>query len=84
VKTTRRIEITVETAEVFIVRRRGAAHVAPCTACCEPSGMLPAEEAARMTGVSWREISRRVEAGRVHFVETPDGRLLICVNSLFQ
>jgi len=40
------------------------------------------EEAAMMAGVSWRTISQWVEEGRVHFTETPEGLLLICINSV--
>lgn len=44
--------------------------------------MLAPEEAAALCGVSPRTIYRWVEAGRVHFAETPDGRLSVCLASL--
>ena len=46
--------------------------------------MLRPEEAAITAGVTVREINRWVEAETIHFDETPDGRLLICANSLGQ
>jgi hypothetical protein len=31
-----------------------------------------------------RAIYRRVEAGELHFTETPEGQLLICLNSILR
>ena len=44
--------------------------------------MLTPEQAAAVAGVTVRAVNRRVEDGSVHFLETADGRLLVCVNSL--
>ena len=44
--------------------------------------MVTPEEAAAIAGISVRSIYARVEAHSVHFVETPDGLLLLCANSL--
>jgi excisionase family DNA binding protein len=44
--------------------------------------MVTAEEAAAVAGVTRRTIYRWVEAQSVHFAETPDGALLICLDSL--
>jgi hypothetical protein len=44
--------------------------------------MIAPEEAMAVAGVSSREIYRWVEAGRVHFLETSEGFLLICLDSL--
>jgi hypothetical protein len=82
VRRTKRLEITVETDEsIVITPLNSAAHVW-CRDCNQPVRMLAPEAAARLSGVSWREISRRVEGGRLHFKEMADGRLLICANSL--
>jgi hypothetical protein len=43
--------------------------------------VLP-EQAAILTGISAREIYRRLEIGRIHFTETSLGSLLICLNSV--
>jgi len=82
VKTTRITEIAVETDEVVMVRKLGSPVAAWCRECEGPVSMVTPEEAAALTAVSWREISRQVETGQVHFMETLDGLLLICVNSL--
>jgi predicted site-specific integrase-resolvase len=44
--------------------------------------MLTPEEAAALAQVSSRTIYRRVEAGELHFAETPEEPLLICLDSL--
>jgi hypothetical protein len=82
VKTNRITEITVETDEVFVIRRPQRSFQAWCSDCSAAVQMVAPEQAAAMSGVSWREIARRVEAGRVHFTEMPAGRLLVCINSL--
>ncbi len=55
-----------------------------CEACAAQVRMVTAEEAAMIAEVSARAIYRRVEAGRIHFTETPEGLLLICFNSLLE
>lgn len=81
-KTTRMLEIAVETDEVFVISNHGGRFAPGCPECNEGNTMVTTELASRLTGISWREISRRVEAGRVHFTESTDGRLFICLNSL--
>jgi len=44
--------------------------------------MATPEEAAILTGFSLRAICRQVEAGGLHFRETANGQLFICLNSL--
>ena len=76
----RRTEITIETERVLIVRRQIAIR-AWCRSCDRQVAMVTVDEAARMAGVSSRTIYRWVEADRLHFTETTDGRLLICADS---
>jgi hypothetical protein len=54
-----------------------------CPRCLAETSLMLPEEASSLSNFSLREIFRRVEAGRVHFVETPEGRLFICATSLF-
>jgi hypothetical protein len=84
VKTTRMIEISIETDEIFVIRRSRGPVIARCAECDGYAAMITIEEASRLTGGSCREISCLVEAGRVHFSETSDGLLFICINSLSQ
>ena len=44
--------------------------------------MLHPDEAARRFGIPVRSLFRRVEEGRVHYVESSSGVLLICPNSI--
>ena len=81
-KASRITEITVETHEVFVIRRQKKSFQAWCAECAATVQMAAPEQAAIIAGVTWLEIARRVEAGRVHFTEMSDGGLLVCVNSL--
>jgi hypothetical protein len=44
--------------------------------------MITPNEAAKLAGISSRSVYRLVEAESIHFTETHDGLLLICLNSL--
>lgn len=76
-----RTEISIETDQVVIIRRR---HIARqwCVVCAAHTQMITAEAAAAATGLSRRSVYRLAEQGLVHFYETSDGLLLICLNSL--
>jgi hypothetical protein len=79
VKRKRRVEIVVETRRVVTIRKPAPSRAPPCEFCSGP--LLPAEVAVTVTGLSSRAIHRLVEAGEVHFAETPAGALLVCPNS---
>jgi excisionase family DNA binding protein len=53
-----------------------------CDRCVEPSGMITPDEAAAVCGVSTRTIYRWLETGSIHFSESGDGALLICLLSM--
>lgn len=78
----KRTHITVKSDQVLVIRRPGRSLTAWCTECCSLVNMIAPEEAMAVAGVSSREIYRWVEAGRVHFLETSEGFLLICLDSL--
>jgi hypothetical protein len=80
----KRTEITVETDRVLVIRRHRSVIRAWCEGCAEPVKMVTAEEAAAVAGVTARTIYYWVEAEKVHFIETPDGVLLICPSSLLR
>ena len=72
-----------ETRRTIILRRhgeRGATRL--CPLCAPDVGMVTPEAAAGVAGLTARAVYALVESGRVHFEETPDGLLLICLNSL--
>jgi hypothetical protein len=53
-----------------------------CEQCGHDTKLMPPEDAALLTGVSAREIYRRLEVGHIHFTELARGGLLICLNSV--
>jgi hypothetical protein len=44
--------------------------------------MITIDQAAVLSRLSSREIYRELEAGMIHFMETTEGSVLICFNSL--
>ena len=78
----RRTVTTIETHEVLIVRRHAGVPALLCAACAGAGRMLTPQEAARLTGVSQRTIYRWMEDGRIHFAETVDGGLFVCLAPL--
>ena len=77
-----RTTVTVESSEVLVIRKPGGSVLAWCPGCAVETAMIRPEAAAVLTGLSTRTIYRRVEANRVHFAETTEGSLLVCLNSL--
>lgn len=79
----KRTEVFVET-EVEIEVRRRTLRLAPvwCAACGAEVEMVPPDVAAAIAEVSARTVFGWVEAGLVHFAETPEGALLVCLRSL--
>ena len=80
--TKRRIEITVERHQVLTVKTRRISAAGWCAQCGIKVRMVTAEDASRIARVTPRTIYRWVETGRLHFTESQDGLLLICLKSL--
>ena len=78
----RRTEVTIETDEIWIIRRPASGYVTRCPVCHERTTMITPEEAALLTKLDARHIYRQVEAGLVHYSETPGGLLFVCSNSI--
>jgi hypothetical protein len=79
----KRTEITVEVEEViYATVDRNQLTRAWCRVCRTEVTMVSPQHASAIARVSVRTINRWVEADRVHFIETPAGMLLLCVNSL--
>jgi RNA polymerase sigma factor (sigma-70 family) len=75
-------EITIETHRTFIVRRRPNLIQAWCAGCDANISFASPEDAAQLVGSSAREIYRAIEAGQLHFIETGDRLLRVCLDSL--
>ena len=80
----KRTVTTIEIAELVIVSTADADTPRPPCPVCSESAMVTPDAAAALERVTVRSVYARVEAGGVHFLETPDGRLLLCANSLSQ
>jgi hypothetical protein len=80
----RTAEMTIETEESVVLRGSPVPRcpVMWCQGCCGQVEMVTPEEAARIAGVNTRMIYRWVEARNIHFVETSEGLLLVCRDSL--
>jgi hypothetical protein len=77
--------IVIETETVTAIRPKGPGSIPMhCPACGAEVPMITIEEAAAVHGISQRQVFRDVEADQIHFAETADGAILICMNSLGQ
>src|SRR5262245_52196477 len=88
--TRRRIEITMETEQVIKSgegpgqESKQWAENCPawCAQCTAHVLMINAEQAARLSGMSLRQLVRCADTAAFHFAEPGDGGLLICLASL--
>lgn len=72
----------IEIHELYVVRRQKNTAPGVCHQCPrEIASLVTPDEAATITGWSTRVIYRWVEAGIIHFQETTNGSLLVCLNS---
>ena len=76
-----KVKSNVERPQVFIINRPSVSEQRSCSRCVESSGMITADEAAALRGVSTRVIYRCLEDGTIHFIETK-GQLFICLKTL--
>ena len=78
-------EITIEADRTLLVTgRRRRRPTAWCPACNAEVEMLTAFEAAALAGVSSYTIFAWSEADRLHCRLTPEGVLLVCLDSLLK
>jgi hypothetical protein len=78
----KRTEITIETERFLVVSQRSERTILWCHDCEKNVRMLTVHEAAAVACTTPLVISMFVEAGRLHFAVTPEGRHFICLNSL--
>ena len=77
-----RTEMTFESDERMVIRGRRKAVQASCPVCGDQAAMITLEEAVMLARVSSRVIHRWAEAGQIHFSDTADGFLTVCMDSL--
>ena len=71
----------METDEILLIKRHQPPPRSYC-AKCRQVAMIAPEHAARAVGVNTRKIYAWVEAGNLHFTESPDQSLLVCLESV--
>src|SRR3954454_16184751 len=78
-----RTEINIEFDEVIAVQTNSGTRTRMwCGKCGGAAIMVAPEIAAAIARVTVRTINRGVEADEIHFRETAEGLLLLCVSSL--
>ena len=77
----RRIKITIETERVLVVRRRAASCRAWCAGCFATTTFAPFAQACELTAGDAATVRRLLAAGRLHWIEAPDGSPLVCLRS---
>lgn len=78
----RTVEIILERDEVFILPAPAATLRGWCDACGAEAEFASPDAAAVLLHTTTRALYRLVEAAAVHFIESPDGLLLICLRSI--
>ena len=79
----RKTEKAVEIHEFYVVRTASGSLPAICEECSEGGAFMVApEQAALVTHIPLRAIYRWIESALVHFRETPNGSLIVCLRSL--
>jgi hypothetical protein len=80
---TRKTEKAVEIHEFYVIRSTSGSLPALCAECAAGDAIMVApEQAAAMAGVPARTIYRWVETAAIHFRETGEGSLIVCLKSL--
>jgi hypothetical protein len=80
---TRRMQITIETDEVTIIRRRHALQVW-CPECAHQVEAVQIDEAGVLARTSQLTLREYAESRRWHLLHTGDGTRLICLASLLK
>jgi hypothetical protein len=75
------MRITIQTERLLVMSSSKSLY-SLCSACGDEVRMVTIDQAGILARVSSRNIYREVEAGMLHFIETTEGSLLICLNSL--
>ncbi len=78
----RKTEITAETHRSLSIKRGHRCQLAWCEECGRQVQMVIADDDAILAGISPREIYQLIETHELHFAETPDGIVFICLSSL--
>jgi hypothetical protein len=78
---TSRLEVLFEQREIWRVKHADDLETMPCPLCPKETPMIAAEILASALGQSTRAIYKQIEKGKVHFFETTDMRMFVCLTS---
>lgn len=79
-----RHRIITEKKQVAVLVNSTATINFSCEFCGVSGKMVSPLLAAKLLRISTREIYRKIELGKIHFIETEDFQLFICLNSIVQ
>jgi hypothetical protein len=74
--------VTFESRERMTIRHQALRSLRWCAECGNDVWMVTPNEAASILLTDTRAIFRLLEAGKIHFLETETGELLVCSTSL--
>jgi hypothetical protein len=77
----RKVEITVETDRIWVIRGNQS-RLVDCAGCGDQVRMVDSMRAAALVRESPRQIFKWIESGQLHYAETPDLQVFVCLNSL--
>ena len=81
-KTSSKTEIIAETHRILTIKRGSRYRLGWCEECGSEVRMVTADEAAIVAGLGSRAIYQLIEGRTLHFLETPDRVVFVCLNSL--
>ena len=76
-------KIRIETDSLMVLKGRASMH-AWCPQCQTEGEMLPLEGIAIVTNLARSETQEWIESDELHHVESQDGGVLICLNSMLK
>jgi len=78
----RKVQVTIETRQLLIVKKMNGVSQLWCSECVGDVPLIRPEQAAVLAGVSPQMIDAWMDAGLVHFTESPEGWLPSVFGSL--
>ncbi len=79
----KRIEITVETDRVLIIRRRNSTR-AWCPQCAREVDMISLADAGKLIGMPEQKLIASAQAEAWHFTESKEKTPLVCLESVLK
>jgi hypothetical protein len=79
----KRIQITIQTDQILLIRRRGCARLW-CPDCGRDVEVVDLAQAEALTGMTQPSLGDCSEPKKWHCLKSPDGTHLICLESLLK